>query len=169
MRKKNVHLSYTYLVQIFAFTCMHVLANWIELPPTPQNPSTIISPLQRSAKCSAIFSGVTEYQDSSDSILIPSSYLEKRRYRWCQYFLDSAYGKSAVVRMSVVVISLSCFTDEVSDIDLKKHLLGNFEIQKKIFKKCRLPAFRHIHTESVLNWVTNSVVFLIFFLAKKGE
>jgi hypothetical protein len=39
------------LGDIFVFTCMHVLANWIELPPTPQNPSPIISPLQRSAKC----------------------------------------------------------------------------------------------------------------------
>merc|ERR1719273_2261121 len=105
-------------------TFMHVFANCMEFPPTPQNPSTITSPLQRSAKCSAIFSGVTEYQDSSDSILIPSSYLEKRRYRWCQYFLDSAYGKSAVVRMSVVFISLSCFTDEVSDIDLSQLLLS---------------------------------------------
>ena len=107
----------------------------MELPPTPQNPSTITSPLQRSAKCSAIFSGVTEYQDSSDSILIPSSYLEKRRYRWCQYFLDSAYGKSAVVWMASVVTSLSCVTDEVSDIDLKikqKTLFDNFKIPKNL-------------------------------------
>jgi hypothetical protein len=38
----------------------------------------------RSAMCSAIFSGVTLYQDSSSS-WIPSSYREKSRYRWAQY------------------------------------------------------------------------------------
>ena len=34
-------------------------------PPTPQNASTIVSHWHLSAMCSAIFSGVTEYQDSA--------------------------------------------------------------------------------------------------------
>jgi hypothetical protein len=40
----------------------HVFANWMLFPPTPQNASTMMSHLQRSAVKLATFSGVTENQ-----------------------------------------------------------------------------------------------------------
>lgn len=40
----------------------HVLANWMQFPPTPQKASTIISHLHLSAVNAATFSGVTENQ-----------------------------------------------------------------------------------------------------------
>lgn len=44
----------------------HVKANWIELPPAPQKPSTIVSHRHLSAMWAAIFSGVTENQLSEE-------------------------------------------------------------------------------------------------------
>lgn len=43
----------------------HVIANWIALPPTPQNPSTIRSQWHLLAMWEAIFSGVAENQPST--------------------------------------------------------------------------------------------------------
>ncbi|WAR24073.1 hypothetical protein MAR_037742, partial [Mya arenaria] len=73
-----------------------VKANCMELPPAPQKASKITSQRHRSAMCSAIFSGVTENQPSemerflsSIQHRIPSSNLEKRRYRCPQYLRSS--------------------------------------------------------------------------------
>lgn len=44
---------------------LHVKANCMALPPTPQKASTMMSHLHLSAMCSAIFSGVTENHPST--------------------------------------------------------------------------------------------------------
>lgn len=84
-----------------------VNANWMAFPPHPQKASTIKSHRHLSAICSAIFSGVTEYQDSEKqynnqikamkilvqknfvplSNFIPSSNLENNLYLCAQYFI----------------------------------------------------------------------------------
>lgn len=77
---------------------LHVLANAIAFPPTPQNASSTVSHLHRSAIWSAIASGVTLYHPSSSS-RHPSSYREKYLYRcaissWLLHLVRALRGGS---------------------------------------------------------------------------
>lgn len=66
------------------------------LPPTPAKQSmTTVAFWHLLACLIAICSGVTEYQPCS-SILIPSSYLEKRSYLWNQYFSTTRLTPSSI-------------------------------------------------------------------------
>jgi len=56
------HLSFIKQLSL-AITLEHVFENLIEDPPTPQNPSRIVSHLILLAMCSAIAYGVTLSQD----------------------------------------------------------------------------------------------------------
>ena len=48
---------------------LHLIANWIALPPAPQKASTIVSQEHLQAMCLAIFSGVTLNQLSERSFM----------------------------------------------------------------------------------------------------